>query len=38
MHVKKGDVTMSLTLTGPGEETAKRAAGESLMMTALGRL
>jgi hypothetical protein len=38
MHVKKGDVTMSLTLTGPGEETAKRAAGESLMTTALGRL
>jgi len=38
MHVKKGDVTMSLTLTGPGEEAAERAAAESLMTTALGQL
>ena len=38
MHVKKGDVTMSLSLTGPGDEATKRAAAESLMKTALGRL
>jgi hypothetical protein len=38
MHVKKGDVTMSLTLKGPDDEAAKRAAAESLMTTALGRL
>jgi hypothetical protein len=38
MHVKKGDVTMSLTLTGPDDEAVKRTAAESLMTTALGRL
>ena len=38
MHVKKGDVTMSLTFTGPDDEAAKRAAAESLATTALGRL
>ena len=38
MHVQKGDVTMTLSLTGPGDETAKRTAAESLMKTALGRL
>ena len=38
IHVKKGDVTMTLSLTGPGDEATKRAAAESLMKTALGRL
>ena len=38
MHVKKGDVTMTLSLTGPGDEASKQAAAESLMKTALGRL
>ena len=38
MHVKKGDVTMSLTLKGPDDEAAKRAAAEDLVKTALGRL
>ena len=38
MHVKKGDVTMTLSLTGPDDKAAKRAAAESLMKTALGQL
>ena len=38
MHVKKGDVTMTLSLKGPGDEASKKAAAESLMKTALGRL
>lgn len=38
MHVKKGDVTMTLSLKGPGDEASKQAAAESLMKTALGRL
>jgi len=38
MNVKKGDVTLTLTLSGPVDADALRTSAESLMTTALGRL
>ncbi|HSG95321.1 MAG TPA: hypothetical protein VLA28_07355 [Afifellaceae bacterium] len=38
MNVKKGDVTLSLTVSGPLDGPALRAAAESLTKSALGRL
>lgn len=38
MNVRQGDVTMSLSLSGPVDAAALRAAAESLTKSALGRL